>query len=100
MQKPFTHRVECTDWRYGQTSFGMGYSKSEALRALLCHAEHSFKLDTLRAFPLDGNGDKLDECSITVDPEARREWVEEVAEQLESEAATLRESLLQPEGGQ
>ena len=96
----FDHMVQCTGAN-GMRSFGLGYSETEALRALLFHAESNFNIDTLQAYRVNGDREIIGQFDdINSDPDIRAEWVEQVAEQLASEAATLRESLLQRKGGQ
>lgn len=100
--KFWTHRAECTGV-YGLTTYGHGYSENEAIRALLFHGQSNFNFDTLQVFRLvvDDIG-KIEEEELAdfAKPEVRREWIEGIADQLADEAATLRDSLLQPKGGQ
>lgn len=84
-QKRFTHACK-TQHSLGY-AIGYGYSENEALRANLFHGETTFSRNDVRFYTIDEQGD-LHEMQMT--KEDILGLLDEVADQMESEIATLR----------
>lgn len=72
------------------TAVGRGYSPNEALRALVFWGQTTFSRDEVKVHHIDAETGDLHETQMT--KEDILGLIDEVAEQMESEVATLRRS--------